>query len=1250
MADEVINKLGFNVDEALEALQRLDTALQGAGSAFSKFGTTLDSFNDRASAALATMRSLASAASRLSTSMQSAPASTGATATTAPATKLWLPSGVESSASQAAQAMAAVGTAAQQAGQKAAAGMNNAANATAGVKKHADSLIVSWNTIARVVMTQTIVRAMSMIRDALKDAVTTAEDFQVHLAEIRSIAPRIGADLAKGVAGAGESLKSFQIEVTEFSKRANLPLPQVTEGLYQTISDQFTSVTDRSNVMNAAMKLSKVGVMDFQDAITLLTGTLNAYGKGSAEAESSAAKFFETIRLGHVRGKELADTMGQAIPIAAELGVGLDELNAAMVTMTIGGMDAHKSVTALRGVMTAFLKPSEDMKKVMREMGFSDPAQLIAAKGFEGALKAIAEQADGMGSEIAKSVRNVRALTAELRLTSEGGAQQYEQALKAMRTATPENLEQILKEFRSTDAERLTSQINALKVNLTQDFGQAIVGVLANMMEMMGGADKMASAITAIAAAAIPCAVALAGLAAAFALVHISLGPIGIAMLALTAGLSLAVGTYTYVTMSNIANIRQEADARRQLTLQVLREEDQKIAKWKETAEAQNKTRLSSLQTDLASLRRDYFRAMDDLKVKNNEAINGARQTMESMIQAQERVIAVYRNAANAAVRAVQESQQRQKTLLADYADTRFKYAQQGLDAEQKAENYRLRALQQARVAAKELANAKSPDEIQSALAAYQRAEAQIQEAENIAKSTNNIVLQQDAERAVLTIMLQKVDAEKKLQQVQAKQAADLAKKAAAEQARTNEMKSLMPQILKDLQAFDKQGPKDDKSLAEQEARLKANVARFGQLFLGGQKVDISDLLSFDQLQRRVTVALEGGVDQVKINKFLADPGGFSDLRQQIKDGVGPVEIFIKAAVKYDPALKQELKGMTSGEAMDHIANKATQAAQRTVDFTIAEQNLDAAEKGLKNLAANAAKSLQQWAQKTGDMDIGITDAFQLLLAPDSQWSKGVKAATTEFKKQSAKFTRKGANVTDKDFKELEDAYTRYTELVKPSAESKEAYEQFVKDAKSVLEQSQKVKAAKTLVDGARSNATEAGQRLPDIEAAMKAAKEAAEQTKQSTDGANQGAQVTKSALGEVASLDMSGLTSQISNAAIAMWDLASASMSVQAPSYGATARFGGEMQRYADGGSVGTDVIPALLSPGEFVMTSTATRKFASQLSAMNAGIQPIFRNEGGSVTNIGDVAINIDGSKSPELTGRAVHSALKRFTRRGA
>ncbi|MEN6367689.1 MAG: phage tail tape measure protein [Thermoguttaceae bacterium] len=1248
MADEILNTLGFSVDAALTALRNLDSALQQTGTSFSNFAAQIDNFNSRAEAALNTMRGMASAASKLASASQNMGVPTAAPAA-ATGSQLWLPEGVQSSAQQAAASMAAVGNAAQQAGQQAAAGMNQAANATKGAKQEGDHLIVSWNTISRVVMTQAIVRAMSMMRDALKDAVTAAEDFQVRLAEIQTIAPRIGGDLSKGLLGMGTPMKALEDEVTSFSKSFNVPLPQVEEGLYQTLSNQFTSVADRSNVMTAAMKLAKVGVMDFQSAILLISGTLNAYGMGTEQADSVAMKFFETIRLGRVRGKELADTMGQIAPIAGELGVSLDEVSAALVSMTIGGIDAHKSVTALRGVMTAFMKPSEDMKKTIRSMGFSDPSQLIAAKGFEGALQAIADKADGMGSEIAKSIRNVRALTAELRLTSDVGAKKYQEALEAMQKATPENLDKILGEFRSTDTERLQTQINALKVNLTQDFGQAMVKVLADVMEFMGGADKLAAAITAVAAAAIPCAAALGILAAGFALVHLSLGPIGIALLAVSTALALLAGGYTYTTLTNIANINKESDARHEATMKMMRDEEQKIAKMKETQQAEARAAQGQWSESAATIRRDYFQALDDLKTKNQETITSARNVMESMIGAQERVVAAFRNASQAAMKAVQESQQRVNTLQAQYSDARFKYAQKGLDQEVQADNYRRKAMQEALQAANQLANAKSPEDINAALSAFQRADAKAKEAESIANATKNTDLQGNAERTVLAIMQMQVTAEKQLQAVQAEQAMKLAQKAAQEQARVNEMKTLMKSILTDLAAFDKKGEaKTPQALEEQQKRLQENIERFRQLSMTGQKVDVSQLLAFDTLQRRVTAALEGGVSKIDIKQFNAVPESFAALREQIEKGIGPIRILIEKSTSMDAALAGEMKGMSAEEAVNHLEQKLQQARQQKINFNELTQRLDAARQALSGFASNTKADIDKWINDVAQYEMKSIEGM-------TAWSdvskQPLKPEAQKFLDLARKFSAPNAQVNDADYQALLKAHDDYVKAIKPSPESEAAMQKILQRALAVKEQAQAVQKGEEGVQKGVMPAIQADQRIKDIEAALRDAKAAAEQTQQSTGAAAQGASATTAALGEVAQVDMSGLVGQITSATSAMWGLVAAAQSFQMPDTAGAefASHGGLMRYFAKGGAVGVDTVPAMLAPGEFVMSASSTRKFASQLFAMNAGIRPVYRSEGGSVTNIGDINVTVQGGGSSRQTARSIASELRRELRRG-
>ncbi|BBO31564.1 phage tail tape measure protein [Lacipirellula parvula] len=105
------------------------------------------------------------------------------------------------------------------------------------------------------------------------------------------------------------------------------------------------------------------------------------------------------------------------------------------------------------------------------------------------------------------------------------------------------------------------------------------------------------------------------------------------------------------------------------------------------------------------------------------------------------------------------------------------------------------------------------------------------------------------------------------------------------------------------------------------------------------------------------------------------------------------------------------------------------------------------------------------------------------------------------------------------------------------------------------------------------------------------------------------------------------------------------------AASGGATNQAFGGMMHLAEGGfaSRGVDTIPAMLSPGEFVVNARSSRKFFSQLQAINAGQTPSFRENGGSVTNVGDTTINVNGARDPSVTGSEVIRLINRTQRHG-
>jgi hypothetical protein len=93
----------------------------------------------------------------------------------------------------------------------------------------------------------------------------------------------------------------------------------------------------------------------------------------------------------------------------------------------------------------------------------------------------------------------------------------------------------------------------------------------------------------------------------------------------------------------------------------------------------------------------------------------------------------------------------------------------------------------------------------------------------------------------------------------------------------------------------------------------------------------------------------------------------------------------------------------------------------------------------------------------------------------------------------------------------------------------------------------------------------------------------------------------------------------------------------------------GGRIGHFANGGQ-GTDVIPAMLSAGERVTNARSSRRFATQLEAINAGQTPVYRSEGGDTynTNVGD--INVSGASSPDVTARTIMQRIRREERRGS
>gem|GEM_PF-2160166 len=104
---------------------------------------------------------------------------------------------------------------------------------------------------------------------------------------------------------------------------------------------------------------------------------------------------------------ELAPSIGMVATIASTAGVSLDEMGAALATMTRNGVKTDNAVTALNAIISSFLKPTSEATEYARSLGFAMSSATLQSEGLAGVFARIGQLPP---DAIAKLFPNVRAL------------------------------------------------------------------------------------------------------------------------------------------------------------------------------------------------------------------------------------------------------------------------------------------------------------------------------------------------------------------------------------------------------------------------------------------------------------------------------------------------------------------------------------------------------------------------------------------------------------------------------------------------------------------------------------------------------------------------------------------------------------------------------------------------------------------------------------------------------------------------
>ncbi len=1210
MADDIRQSLELNAKQVLDELERLKTSFTSYNDRLGTTANRLDSVTDSAKRTLSTLRDLRTEARLVEKAMGSI--GTG-TRSLGPATSGKVSGGAllgGKDASKAfdqfftdctqAQVVASktgqtVSTAFDQIQRDAATKVVPAGKA---VQASTESMWLSWQTFARVIQTQLFVRGMNAVRDAFTESASAAMEFSSNISNIRAINPE-------------RTFGEIAASVRTMSDSFNQSLDTVSRAQLEVISDQFSDTADMVNILTAANKLAKATGEDLVPTAQLLTGALNAYGESADMAEVRAAQFFTTIDLGRLKSGELATALGRVQSIGNSVGAEMEELDAALAAITIGGVKANEASTQLRGILIGLLKPTEDMKKALAKLGFDSGEVAVKALGLQGALQALIGTTDGATSSIAALFQNQRALAGVLRLVNTG-ADAYQKSLAGIYDTETAMLDSKLGERMQTDAERLTAATNQLKNFWTAEFGADVVEKLNTVIQLVGGGQGLTGAFRTVTETAPKAAIAIGlltaatakwGLAADVATAKFTNGVgLGISKVGTLSNALAVFGAYEILTSAGTqialkvhSHIVGPIVSAREAMQKLFREEEANMAARIRLRQRAADALIRLARQEVAEANIGYLRDEANYKaaVKSQEEevksafdrIMRDRQRMQSQLKEMSRDAAT--QAGEVIPRTVEGIQRRMDDRKTS------EWINRSFAPEEQFGQWEALFLRELDAAARLQATAKDTQQAQKATEAWERVEAYRQQATESAKISaeawqisRTATYQDQIDKRRIDSLQQ----QSKLQQTLADTLDSRAIQAEKHSAELEKLRAVIESQLETTVATAEGGYRNKTSaeLKRDIGQAEVSIAQFQSLLTKYGREDFTaafmgDTRAFASLRREATKALSGYdiqmlsiaptaierahvelqasfdrmILQVPAIAVLMDYTGL-DVRE-----VGPDALLDAAQKKlrdYDAQREKYVAGMgtmrTATESFGAALAKAWDALPAVGDLY-----------GLDAYLIKLGRARQDTDLTQKEIDQLIEEGKRLQVSGAFQHF-GLRTGTTLFG-AGAKWVTQGPQWTAQV----------NTMLAALQEQSKAQKTLGVVDPKVLTE------AYTAQVAQVRSSLTEL------------------EEKKQAQINIADDVQWELDSHGRI-----HGVLKEENNALREKHEWLKKINNV-GESRGMA--FGGW---FAKGGYPrGFDTIPAMLSPGEFVVNAASSRRFASQLVAMNAGIQPTFKSEGG-------------------------------------
>jgi TP901 family phage tail tape measure protein len=288
--------------------------------------------------------------------------------------------------------------------------VNSLTSSTKQARTASEELHLSWRSMMRLFGVQIAHRFAADLISGFREGVVQANELVIKIGQIQTLSQ----DAVSGTRAWAEALQgvsaSFGFDILDTASAA-----------YEALSNQMGKGIDIIGFMEEANKLAIATNSKQIDAVNFLSSVLNSYNLEVSKSAEISGALFKAVDLGRFQLQDLASTIGNVTVIAGQLGASYQEVLAMLSQMTIAGIKYNEASTQLRGIMIKLIQPTDETKELLRSLGFESGEAAVKALGLLGVIREIEKATNGSSTEIYQYINRIRGVSGTMVFMGEGG-------------------------------------------------------------------------------------------------------------------------------------------------------------------------------------------------------------------------------------------------------------------------------------------------------------------------------------------------------------------------------------------------------------------------------------------------------------------------------------------------------------------------------------------------------------------------------------------------------------------------------------------------------------------------------------------------------------------------------------------------------------------------------------------------------------------------------------------------------------